>query len=53
MYARLSERTKDTVNRLIARHGLSGETASQLATASREAFAVKRNVEESLMAAGQ
>jgi rhodanese-related sulfurtransferase len=51
MYARLSERTKDTVNRLIARHGLSGETASQLATASREAFAVKRNVEESLMAA--
>lgn len=51
MYARLSERTKDTVNRLIARHGLSGETASQLAAASREAFAVKRNVEESLMAA--
>ena len=51
MYARLSERTKETVNRLIARHGLSGETANQLATASREAFAVKRNVEESLMAA--
>lgn len=50
MYARLSERTKDTVNRLIAKHGLSGETASGLAKASREAFAVKRNVDESLVA---
>lgn len=51
MYARLSDRTKEAVNRLIARHGLSGETAEVLAAASREAFAVKRNVEESLMAA--
>jgi len=50
MYARLSERTKEMVNRLIEKHGLSGETAAELAAASREAFAVKRDVEESLMA---
>jgi len=51
MYARLSESTKETVNRLIARHGLTGETANQIAAASRDAFAVKRNLEEPLMAA--
>lgn len=51
MSARLSNRTKETVNQLIARHGLSGETAARLSEVSREAFLVKSKVEESLMAA--
>ena len=37
-----------TVNHLIQLNGLSGETASALARSSRESFAVKRDVEESL-----
>ncbi len=47
---RLAERTRSTVNRLIENHGLSGETLRQLQANSREAFVVKRDVEESLMA---
>ena len=50
MYARLSQKAQDTVNRLIALHGLSGETAAKLARASREALAVKRDIDEPLMA---
>lgn len=50
MYARLATRTKAAVNRLIELHGLSGETAKELAMASKESFLVKRDVEESLMA---
>jgi hypothetical protein len=48
MYERLSEKTMSTMNRLIQLNGLSGETASALARSSRESFAVKRDVEESL-----
>lgn len=48
MYKRLSEKTVSTVNHLIQLNGLSGETASALARSSRESFAVKRDVEESL-----
>lgn len=50
MYARLSAKTSETVNRLIALHGLSGATARELANASREALAVRRDVDEPLMA---
>lgn len=50
MYQRLAERTTETVNRLIHLNGLSGETAAKLARTSREALAVKRDVEESVMA---
>lgn len=51
MYDRLSTRTTETVNRLIALHGLSGETAAKLAEASVRSFETKPNVDESLMAA--
>lgn len=50
MYKRLAEETTKTVNRLILLNGLSGETAAKLARTSREALAVKRDVEESVMA---
>lgn len=50
MYERLAERTSKTVNRLISIHGLDGQTASELSKVSREEFAVKRNVEESILA---
>ena len=50
MYQRLSERTHIAVNQLIRLNGLSGETAAKLARNSREAFAVKRDVDKSLMA---
>ena len=50
MYKRLAEKTTETVNRLILLNGLSGETAAKLARTSREALAVKRDVEESVMA---
>ncbi len=50
MYERLSVETSKTVNELIAIHGLDGQTASELSKASREEFAVKRNVEESILA---
>jgi len=50
MYERLSKKTAVTVNRLITLNGLSGETAARLARSSCEALAVKRDVEESVMA---
>jgi len=50
MYKRLSEKTRETVNRLILLNGLSGESATELARTSRETLAVKRDVEESVMA---
>ena len=50
MYARLSEKTRETINQLIAINGLSGESAAELARSSREALAVKREVEEPVMA---
>lgn len=51
MYKRLAERTAETINRLIASHGLDGQTAKELARTSREEFTFQRNVEESLYAA--
>jgi predicted GTPase len=51
MYRRLADRTADTINALIAQHGLDGKTARELASASREEFVCQRNVEESLAAA--
>ena len=50
MYNRLAEHTSETVNELISIHGLDGQTASELSKVSREEFAVKRNVEESILA---
>ena len=50
MYGRLAETTATTVNELIALHGLDGETASTLAESSRDEFAVKRDIEEPLVA---
>lgn len=50
MFERLADQTSKTVNQLISIHGLDGETASELSKVSREEFAVKRNVEESIMA---
>jgi len=50
MYGRLAENTASTVNVLIALHGLDGETASTLAESSRDEFAVKRDIEEPLVA---
>lgn len=50
MYARLAEKTSETVNELIRLYGLDGRTASELAKSTKEEFAVKRNVEESLAA---
>ncbi len=51
MYSRLAARTSKTINRLIELHGLDGQTAKELARASREEFAVRRDVEESVMSA--
>ena len=51
MYRRLAERTAETINRLISHHGLDGQTVKELARSSREEFTLKRNVEESLVAA--
>jgi GTPase Era involved in 16S rRNA processing len=51
MYRRLAERTAETINHLIANHGLDGQTAKELAKSSREEFTYQRNVEESLYAA--
>ncbi|NNE90941.1 MAG: DUF3482 domain-containing protein [Verrucomicrobiales bacterium] len=51
MYARLATRTGTTINELIELHGLDGETAKKLAKHSREEFAVRRDVEESLATA--
>ena len=50
MYDRLACATTETVNRLIAIHGLDGETAAKMAEASRDEFTVKRDVEEPLAA---
>lgn len=51
MYRRLAERTAETINRLIANHGLDGQTARELARSSQDEFTYSRNVEESLAAA--
>ncbi|MEM9283680.1 MAG: DUF3482 domain-containing protein [Verrucomicrobiota bacterium] len=51
MYDRLARETAATVNDLISLHGLDGESASRLARSSRDGFAVKRDVEESLVTA--
>jgi len=50
MYDRLASATTEAVNDLIALHGLDGETAAKMAEASRDEFAVKRDVEEPLAA---
>ncbi len=50
MYERLAERTASTINELISIHGLDGETAQELTQSSKEEFAVRRDVEESLAA---
>ncbi|MEX2577421.1 MAG: GTPase [Verrucomicrobiales bacterium] len=50
MYSRLAEQVGGTINELIALHGLSGETAAELARGSKDEFAVKRDVEEPLAA---
>ncbi|MEM9017041.1 MAG: GTPase [Verrucomicrobiota bacterium] len=50
MYERLAKDTSKTVNELIALHGLDGETASELASTSKEEFLVKRDLEEPLAA---
>lgn len=50
MYERLSRKTSATINRLITLNGLTGETATRLARSSCEALAVKRDVEESVLA---
>lgn len=51
MYSRLASRTADTINGLIACHGLDGQTAKELAQSSQEEFTFQRNVEEGLAAA--
>jgi hypothetical protein len=51
MYARLAERTKATMNRLIPLHGLDGESAAALAAERREALDVRRKLDESLATA--
>lgn len=51
MYGRLSERTRGTMRKLIELHGLAGESAAALAKERREAFDVRRNLDESLLAA--
>lgn len=50
MYDRLSARTTETVNRLIALHGLSGETAAGLAEDSVKNLEAKADIDESLAA---
>lgn len=50
MYERLSTRTAETMNQLIALHGLSGETAARLAKASVRNFQMNPNVDEPLLA---
>ena len=50
MYRRLAEKTGAAINDLIALHGIDGETAQELSEASKEAFFVKRDVEESVVA---
>ncbi|MEM7696845.1 MAG: DUF3482 domain-containing protein [Verrucomicrobiota bacterium] len=51
MYARLAERTQDSMNELIDLAGIEGKTATELAATTKEAFSVKRDVEESLATA--
>ncbi len=51
MYKRLAARTAETINRIIANHGLDGQTAKELARSSQHEFTFNRNVEESLAAA--
>lgn len=51
MYKRLANRTAETINRLIANHGLDGQTARELARSSTDEFTFNRNVEEPLVAA--
>lgn len=51
MYSRLADRTAETINSLIAFHGLDGQTAKELSETSQEELHFNRNVEEGLTAA--
>lgn len=51
MYRRLADRTAETINHLIANHGLDGQTAKELSRSSQDEFTYSRNVEEGLVAA--
>ncbi len=51
LYQRLAERTRAAMNRIIDLHGLAGESAAELAARKREAFEVRRNIDESIAAA--
>ncbi len=50
MYERLADQTAAAINDLITLHGIDGETAHELSKTSREKFAVRRDVEESIAA---
>lgn len=51
MLDRLSRRTREAVNRIIAAHGIDGETARKWEESSRDDFALPKRVEESFATA--
>jgi GTPase Era involved in 16S rRNA processing len=51
MYKRLAARTGETINRIIANHGLEGQTAKELARSSQHEFTFNRKVEEGVTVA--